>query len=465
MIAFKKHLTIFTISMALFMDVLDTNIINTAIPAMSRSFNVNPIDLKIALISYLLSLAIFIPISGWIADKYGTKNIFIYSMGLFTISSFCCGYSNSISQLVIARCIQGIGGAFMISIGRLIIARIFKKHELVNAMNAVIIVVAVAVMIGPFLGGVITQYWSWPWIFWVNIPAGILTMILAVYLLEDKAVRKTQPFDMKGFILFGGGLAFICYALSELSESNVNFSSVIFILLTGLTLLIAYTIHAKYYPYPVIQLNLFQRRTFRISVLGNLFARLGFGGTPFLLPLMEQLVLGLKAELAGLLLVPMAFGIIFSKIFVTQILRVTGYKRFLIVNTILVGLNLWLFQFITQTTSLYFIAGLTFLFGIFIAAQFTGMNSLAFADIHEDELSASTSITSTTQVLAQSLGVAVAAILLRFYSSYQGESLTLTLNVFHKTFFSTGIITFLSIFIFIFLKPEDGKQMLRTPDH
>lgn len=455
-----KRLTIFTVSLALFMDVLDTNIINTAIPAMSRSLHVNPVDLKIALISYLLSLAMFIPISGWTADKYGTKYIFISAMGLFTVSSFWCGYAHTLWELVIARSIQGIGGAFMISLGRLIIARTFKRHELVEAMNAVVIVIAVAVMLGPLVGGVITDQLSWPWIFWVNIPAGLFAMLLANYSIQDTAPRIVRPFDLFGFLLFGGSLALLCFALSSLSESHVNVITIICMLLIALLMLATYIFHAKHSPHPVIKIKLFRISTFRISVFGNLFARLGFGGIPFLLPLLQQIGFGFSAQLSGLLLAPIAVGIILSKLVASKILHFSGYKRLLLVNTLLVGLLLWVFQLINITTSVYAIAGLTFIFGLLMSTQFTAMNSLAFADLSEDQLSASTSITSTTQVLAQSLGVAVSAILLRYYSAHADQPLTLTPAIFHQAFFTMGILTMTSALIFTALKKDDGKQML-----
>jgi EmrB/QacA subfamily drug resistance transporter len=456
-----KKLSLFTVSLAIFMDVLDSNIINTSIPAMSRSLNVNPIDLKIALLSYLLSLAIFIPTSGWAADKYGSKRIFIGAFGLFIFASFFCGYASNLTQLVIARCIQGMGAAFMISLGRLIIAQTFKRHELVEAMNTVIIVVSVAVMLGPFIGGFITDQLSWPWIFWVNIPIGIVAAFLANYSLKDNSPRRAQPFDLPGFILFGGSLALLCFSLSELSESNVSFSLILGLISLSLLMLVIYVFHAKRSPHPLIQIKLLNRRSFRISVMGNVFARLGFGGMPFLLPLLQQVGLGYSAQLSGLLLAPMAFGIIFSKLFALHALRWMGYRRYLFANTLCVALILWIFQIINADTSAYTIAVLTFIFGIFLSSQFTGMNSLAFADIHEDELSASTSITSTVQILGQSLGVAVAAILLRYFSSFPGEQANLlTIPIFHQAFFAMGIITILSSVIFIRLKADDGKEML-----
>ncbi len=459
-----KSITMLIVSMALFMDVLDSNIINTAVPAMSHTFHVSPIDIKIALISYLLSLSIFIPISGWAADKYGVKNIFMSAIGLFTLTSFFCGYAHSLVVLVIARFIQGIGGAFMISLGRLIIARSFKRHELVDAMNTVIIVVSIAVMVGPFVGGVIVDHLSWPWIFWVNIPVGLFLMIISANYLKDTSIKNPRPFDLLGFILFGGSLALFCFSLSEMSESHNDLSATLLKMGVALLMLLAYVIHAKRKKHPVIKIDLFRIRTFRISVFGNLCARLGFGGMPFLLPLLQQVGLGFSAQLSGLLMVPIAFGIIFAKLMAIKILRKMGYKKYLFINSFFVGIILWTFQIINSHTSMIVIATLTFIFGIFISAQYTAMNSLALAEIKDEELSASTSITSTVQILAQSLGVAVGAILLRFYSSLSQSKMTLTPTIFHDTFFTLGILTFMSAAIFLGLKKGDGVQMLVRKD-
>ncbi|OGT46847.1 MAG: multidrug transporter, partial [Gammaproteobacteria bacterium RIFCSPHIGHO2_12_FULL_38_11] len=434
-----KSMTQFIVSMALFMDVLDSNILNTAIPIMSHAFHVNPIDMKIALISYLLSLAIFIPMSGWVADKYGTKNIFITAMGVFTLSSIFCGMSHTLLELVIARCFQGIGGAFMISLGRLIIARTFARHELVNAMNAVVIVVSVAVMVGPFVGGVIVDHLSWQWIFWVNIPAGIFAILFSSHYLKETAEKNPKPFDFLGFILFGGGLSLLSFSLSEMSAPQIDVHLIIALMIVSFFMLIVYCFHALRIQHPVIRVTLFKIRTFRVSVFGNLFARLGFGGMPFLLPLMQQLGFGFSAQLSGLLLLPIALGIIFSKLVAVHGLKRLGYRKFLLINTFLVGLLVWTFQSITSATPIYGIALLTFILGVFISAQFTGMSSLAFADLDPKDLSASTSITSTTQMLAQSFGVAVGAILLRFYSEKINHSLKLTTAIFHHAFFILGI--------------------------
>ncbi len=456
----EKRITIFIVSIALFMDVLDSNVINTAIPSMSRSLHVNPIDLKIALISYLLSLAVFIPTSGWTADKYGTKHAFIAAMGLFTVSSFWCGYSSTLTELVIARCFQGMGGAFMLSLGRLIIARTFKQQALVEAMNSVIIVVSVAVMLGPYIGGVITDHLSWPWIFWINIPVGICAMILAGYGLKDGSQRHVRPFDKIGFILFGGGLAIFCFALSQLSDTRANLRAELMAALLGVMMIVAYFIYAAKVQHPIINTALFRIRTFKISVIGNLCSRFGFGGVPFLLPLLLQIGFGYSAELSGLLLVPIAVGIITAKLIALRLMRRLGYKYFLIANTTFVALSLWTFQFIGIHTPLHLIACMTYIFGLGTAMQFTALNSLAYADLHEDELSSATSITSTIQQLAQSFGVAVAAILLRLFSLHLLTPLKLTPDIFHHAFFTLGVMTLMAGALFLCLRKEDGRQML-----
>ena len=228
-----KQMIIFVVSLALFMEALDTTILNTAIPAMSRSLNVNPIDLKIALISYLLSLAIFIPISGWVADKFGIKRVFISALVLFTLSSFWCGFAHKLFELVIARALQGVGGSMALPVGRLFLVRIFERHEVVNIISRVVMVAALGMMLGPVLGGVITHYISWPWIFWVNIPVGILAIYLACLWLPSIPLEKVPPLDKLGFILFGASLAGVTFGMSALSESMLPLSLGVMIVLAA----------------------------------------------------------------------------------------------------------------------------------------------------------------------------------------------------------------------------------------
>lgn len=459
----EKRMIGFIVSLALFMDALDATIINTAIPAMAASLRVYPVDLKIALISYLLSLAVFIPISGWISDKFGIKRVFMFALAIFTTSSFFCGYASNLIELVCARTVQGLGGSLMLPLGRLIILRTFKQHELVEAMNAVIMVVAIGVMMGPLVGGIITDHLSWSWIFWVNIPVGICALMMAGRFLKPVPPRAVQPLDFMGFILFGGGLAALTFALSDLSESTASESLALSILGVAVSMLVIYFLRAKKQDNPIIDLTLFNIRTFRISIFGNLCARLGFGGVPFLLPLLLQVGLGYSAQLAGLLIAPIAIGIMVVKAIALPIMRWFGFRCLLIINTFLVGFALWLFQLVNQNTPHAVIACLTFGFGFLISLQYSGMNSLAYADIAPQQHSAATSIISTMQQISQSFGVALSALLLSVFSSLKSNDFALTPTVFHHAFLALGFLTFLSTLIFIKLKQGDGLSMLTGP--
>lgn len=451
------------VSLALFMDALDTTIINTAIPAMSRSLQVNPVDLKIALISYLICLAIFIPISGWTADRFGVKRVFITALVVFTLSSFWCGYASTLKELVVARSCQGFGGALMLPVGRLIILRTFQRHELVDAMNHVIMVVSIGLMLGPLAGGFITDHLSWHWIFWVNVPVGIMAVIVASFVLKDRAPRKTHRLDVVGFLLFGGGLAALTFSLSELSDSNADQQRALFILYGALLTIFVYFMRSRRQAHPVINTKLFRIRTFRVSTMGNLLSRLGFGGVPFLLPLLLQVGLGYSAQISGMLLVPIAIGVLLIKATSLKILRLIGFKRLLLFNTFLVGFSLWTFTLVNAQMPIYIIALLTFIFGLLISLQYSGMNSLAYAEISTDDLSAATSIMSTIQQLAQSFGVAASALLLRYFSVESTQHFLLIPSVFHQVFIAMGFLTFLSSLIFIQLKTNDGHQMLTAP--
>ncbi|MDR3476495.1 MAG: MFS transporter [Gammaproteobacteria bacterium] len=457
----SKKITSFIVSLALFMEAVDTTVINTAIPAMSQSLHVHPVDLKIALISYLLSLAIFIPISGWVSDKYGIKKVFLSAIAFFTLSSIWCGFAHNLIELVIARTLQGIGGSMMLPVGRLILVRTFERHELVTTMSRVVMVAALGMMLGPLLGGFITHYLSWHWIFWVNVPVGILALILGVISLENTARKKMPRLDKLGFILFGLGLAGFTFGFSALSETAVPNTMAWFIIFTSVLFLLSYIWHSKQILHPIVKTELFQSRTFRISIIGNLFSRTGFGGVPFLLPLLMQISLGFSPQLSGMLLAPTALGVLLVKPFSIRLLRWMGYKRLLIYNTVLVGISLWAFMIIDEGTPNYVIACLTFMFGFLISLQYTGMNSLAYADIKHDDLGSATSIISTMQQLAQSFGVAVGALLLRFFTPAIFPGFHLTTHVFHQTFFAMGVFTFASIFIFVRLKQEDGSQMIK----
>lgn len=456
----KKNSILFIVAGAMFMESVDTTILNTAIPVMAESFKVNPIDLKFALISYLISLAIFIPISGWVADKFGIKRVFLFAIALFTLSSLWCGFTNNLLALSIGRVCQGIGGSLSLPVGRLIILRTSQKHELISKMSVVVMIGATGMMLGPLLGGVITDFTSWRWIFWVNIPFGLITLLLAYRLLPYLEPRPVPPLDKIGFILFGSGLAILTLGFSMLSESDIALRNSLMAMTLAVLLLFLYTWHSRKIKWPIVKVELLKIRTFRVSVLGNLLARLGFGGIPFLLPLLFQIGLGFSPMRSGALTAPIAVGVLLIKPFAIHLLRLFGYKTLLIINTLLVGLVIWSFSLINASSSIYTICSLTFLYGFLISLQYTGMNSLAYAKINPDDMSPATSIMSTIQQLAQTFGVAVAAVIISFFAYNPNTSHNLSVQNFHHTFLAICALTLLSISVFVQLKKEDGQELI-----
>lgn len=452
---------VFVVSLALLMEAVDTTAINTAIPAMATSLAVHPIDLKLALISYLLSLAIFIPISGWMADKFGIKRVFMTAIVIFILSSIWCGFSKTLAHLVLARLLQGLGGSLMLPLGRLILLRTFPRHEFINVMSRVALAGALGLMLGPVLGGFFTHYLSWEWIFWINVPAGIVAIIVAYLWLEPSPPKAVPRLDKMGFVLFSMGLAGLTFGLSEIGETTAHKVIALNTLLLSVLLLGLYIVHSRRKAHPIVNGALFQSRPFRISVLGNLLSRLGFGGLPFLLPLLLQIGLDYSPQDAGILIAPIALGILLIKPFSLKILRYLGFKRLLIYNTFAVSLCLISFSAINSNTSLFFIILLTFFFGFLSTLQYSGMNTLAYAEVTPEQLSGATSIMSTMQQVSQSFGVAISAIFLRYFSM----GLKLTLSDFHHAFIGIGLITLCSMIIFLRLKPEDGLQLIKEAGH
>jgi EmrB/QacA subfamily drug resistance transporter len=450
------------VACAMFMESVDTTIINTAIPVMAKHFQVNPIDLKLALISYLLSLSIFIPISGWLGDKFGVKKMFLYALIVFTAGSMWCGLTNSLWQLVIARMVQGLGGSLTLPLGRLIIIRSYPREQLISKMSIVVMVASIGLMLGPLMGGLITQYMSWRWIFWVNVPVGLLSFTTALRLLPTMPPQDVHSLDRYGFILFGTGLSMLTLGLSTLSESSIQHRTSLIFIASAVILLCFYRWHSRNRLHPIIKTDLFQIRTFRIAIMMNLVSRMGFGGIPFLLPLLLQISLSYSPEEAGLLLAPIALGVLTAKPISFRVLQTLGYKRLLSINTLLVGLTLWSFAWIQTDSSIYHIACLTFIYGFLIALQYTAMNSLAYANIDPHDISAATSIMSTIQQIAQSFGVAITAIILQANAYNLSTSSFFNLQIFHRTFFIMGICTGLSTLILTKMHAEDGLELIHT---
>ena len=335
--ASSKQLLPWLVAVAFFMESLDTTILNTAVPAIAEALKVAPLSMKSVLSSYTLSLAVFIPISGWMADRFGTRRVFASAIGLFTLGSLLCGIATNIHELVACRVLQGCGGAMMVPVGRLTIVRTFAKYELIRAMSFVAIPGLVGPMLGPIAGGLIVGYFQWRIIFFVNLPIGLAGLIL-VYLHLPDYREKSNPLDVVGLILFGSGIALLSYVLEVFGEHTLSVREILGLLALAILLLAGYGFHAAKTPFPMLSLSLFRVRTFRASVSGSFFTRLGIGGIPFILPLLYQVGLGFTPIQSGLLIMPQAVAAMSLKMTMPKILARFGYRAVLVSNTLILGL-------------------------------------------------------------------------------------------------------------------------------
>ena len=448
------------VAVAFFMESLDTTILNTAIPAISEALHVTPLSMKAVLASYTLSLAVFIPISGWMADKYGTRRVFASAIGVFTLGSFLCGISNNIHLLVLCRVIQGLGGAMMVPVGRLTLVRTFPKFDLVRVMSFVSIPALIGPMLGPIAGGLIVRYFHWRLIFFVNLPIGILGLVMVYLHLPDYREEKTPPLDIVGLILFGSGIGLLSYVLEVFGEHTLSIREISSMLVISVALLAGYALHARSISFPLLRLDLFRIRTFRAAVSGGFFTRLGIGGVPFLLPLLYQVGLGLSPVQSGLLIMPQAVASMCTKPFLSTVLRRAGYRGVLVSNTIIIGVILLLFGTIGLQTSVWIILLLAFLYGAFTSLQYTSMNTLVYADIIDEDTSAASSIASTMQQMAISFGVAIAGLATAFFLPPSTFATPIVfIHGIHKAFFALGGLTIVSTLVFRRLRSDDGTKV------
>jgi EmrB/QacA subfamily drug resistance transporter len=465
-----KRILPWLVAFAFFMESLDTTILNTAVPAISSALHVTALSMKAVLASYTLSLAVFIPISGWMADKFGTRRVFAAAIGIFTLGSFLCGISSNIHLLVASRILQGCGGSMMVPVGRLTLVRTFAKSDLLRAMSFVSIPALVAPMLGPVAGGLIVGYLQWRFIFFVNIPIGLAGLILVYLHLPDYREGDTHPLDLVGLILFGSGIALLSYVLEVFGEHTLSAREILGLLVVSLALLAGYWMHAKSLAYPLLRLSLFRIRTFRAAVSGSFFTRLGIGGVPFLLPLLYQVGLGYTPIQSGLLIMPQALAAMSMKFLMLRLLARFGYRSVLISNTVLIGVLLFVFATIGVHTPVWIIVVQAFLYGTFTSLQYTSMNTLVYADTTEEETSAASSIASTMQQLSISFGVATAGLATAFFiphSSSQPDSASMIRGV-HEALIALGALTILSTIVFNSLERADGmavsKQKSVHPD-
>jgi EmrB/QacA subfamily drug resistance transporter len=453
------------VGMVLFMETLDSTIVNTAVPTMARSLDVTPLSLKAIVTSYILALAVGIPVSGWLADRFGTRKIFMTAVAIFTFASVMCGLSLNAPMLVAARIMQGLGAAMMTPIGRLAIVRTFPRSELLSKMNFVIIPALIGPLLGPTVGGLIVHWWSWREIFFVNVPVGLAALWMIRRHMPDYRSDAPRPLDVIGLTLFGSGAALLSWLLEVFGEHSLDATSSTVLLLLSFALLGAYALHANRTEFPLLNLRLFKVRTFRVSVGGGLVTRLGIGGLPFLLPLFYQLGLGLPAWQSGLLMMPSALAAMTVKAMSPRLLRQFGYRRVLTMNTVLIGAAIGLFALVDQSTPLALIVVLSFLIGSGNSLQFSSMNSLAFADMDDRSSSMANTIASTMQQLSMSFGLAFGSLLAGWYlGSLPQTDQVAVIRALHAVFITLGAATIVSSLSFWALRPGDGHALTGQSD-
>lgn len=445
------------IACALFMENLDSTVIATALPAIGRSFGEDPLHLSLAITSYLLSLAVFIPASGWVADRFGAKNVFRAAIVVFTLGSIACGLSNSALELVAARVVQGIGGAMMVPVGRLVLLRTVSKAELVRAMAYFTTPALLGPVLGPPVGGFLAMY-DWRLIFFINVPIGIIGIILVTLFIDDVREEERPPLDGWGLLMTGTALASLVFGFETIGREIIPLPATLGLLAFGAGLLWLYVRHAHRVAAPILDLRLLHIRTFRISLVGGTIFRVGIGAIPFLLPMMLQLGFGMTPLESGLLTFVSAAGALCMKMTATRIIRHFGFRSVLVWNAGISSAFLMAYSLFRPDTPHLAILVLLLVGGYFRSLQFTSLNTLAFADIPPPRMSGASSFSSTAQQLSASLGVATGAVLLNLTLMLRGGD-TVAAGDFSWAFAVVGLLSLTSVLMFLRLAPDAGAEV------
>jgi EmrB/QacA subfamily drug resistance transporter len=455
-----KRIVPLIVAVALFMENMDQTVIATSLPAIAADIGTSPLTLKLAVTSYLLSLAVFIPVSGWTADRFGARTVFRTAIGVFMLGSIGCALSGSLWQFVAARIVEGMGGAMMTPVARLILVRSVDRRELINAMVWVTLPALIGPLIGPALGGFITTYISWHWIFLINIPMGLVGIVLATIFIEDVRAETPDPFDARGAVLAGLGIGGLAFGGSLLGLNILPTGVVLALVVTGASAAYAYVRHARRTPAPVLDLALLKIPTMRAAIFGGFIYRSGIGAMPFLLPLLLQLGFDLTPFQSGLITLSNVVGAMGMKTVVPLILRQFGFRTVLSVNALISAALLALCATFQPGVSFAWIVGLLIVGGFFRSLEFTSLNTIAYADIDNRRMSRATSLVSVSQQVSISVGVAIGALAVDLTLWARGHSI-ITAADFQPAFLTVAAIAGCAFFVFLAMPADAGAELAR----
>jgi EmrB/QacA subfamily drug resistance transporter len=456
----KSSLIAILVAGAFFMENLDGTVIATALPQMGVSFHRNPVDLNVGMTAYMLMLAVFIPISGWVADRFGARTVFTSAIVVFTLSSILCGLSQGLWEFTAARIVQGIGGAMMVPVGRLVVLRTTEKRNLIHSIAYITWPGLVAPVLGPPVGGFITTYASWHWIFFLNVPLGAIALVLAFLWIENLREGEVKPFDWLGFVLCGTACTTFMYGLELVGREDVPWRPTCLFLTGGCVLGVLAVIHLRRNPAPIIDLSALKIKTFAVTTYGGSLFRIAISVPPFLLPLMFQVGFGLSAFQSGLLMLALFAGNLGMKALTTPVLRRFGFRSVLLTNGIVTSILILAFAALSPHTPRIVILAVLFISGLSRSMQFTSLSTLAYVDISKPQMSSATSFSSMVVQMAMGMGVAVGAIALRGAALLKGQTAGVpTLADFHIAFVLVALLAAVGVIDCFGLASDAGSMV------
>lgn len=446
------------IGAAMFMQTLDATVISNALPTMARSLNSDPITLNLAITAYLVTAAVFLPISTWIADRFGAKHVFRVAIAGFAISSMFCGMADTLGEIVLARMAQGLASALMLPVGRLVLLRTVPKSQLVRAMSYLTMPALLGPVLGPPIGGFIVTFADWRWIFWINLPIGALGLVLCTLYIPDIRELGHKPLDWRGFFLSGCGMAGLVYGFDNLGRNVLPFAVVAAMFGGGILCAILYVGHARRTEHPILDLSLLKIRTFTAASVGGLFSRIIIGASPFLLAMLLQVGFGLSAFEAGLLTFAGAVGALAMKVTAQPIIQRFGFRTILSINALIVAALSGCYAFFTASTPHWLLISTLLVGGFFRSLQFTALNALGYADVPEELMSRASSLSSMFQQLARSLGVGLGASLIHSTMAWNGSTHATTADI-APAFAIVALISLVGLFFYGTLPKDAGSEV------